>query len=478
MGLYGRVSIDVREGRSVDSQLAVGREWARREGHTIIGEYRDDGISAFNPSKVRPDWQRVMADITARKMDILWVWEASRASRDRAMWAALIAACADAGVLISVNGKNHDVTDPDDGFVLDLGAAMAVRESAYIRKRVQRATRAAAEEGRPWGSIPYGYRRVYDSKTGLPTKQVPDERTAPIVQEIVARVLAGEGLHAIAVDLNRRGVPTPQMVRDERLGRTGVKRGGWNNPKLRKLLSSPTMAGLRVYQGRVHGQGDWEPIVSPADHLRVQQILNDPNRRTQRGTEPKHLLSGIAECGVCGAWLRWYRNRGRPSYGCAGVNNTNEGHVVRLAAHLEAFVVRIVVARLSRPDALELLAAPDDDGALVEAMRERAELEATLKVLEDSFAENPTPAAARVFQRQVNTITARLAELESVAVRREIPRTVVDLAGADAEQRWHALPLQDQRQVIRWLMRIRVLRQERRLQRGFDPSAVQIEWRG
>jgi DNA invertase Pin-like site-specific DNA recombinase len=477
VGLYGRVSIDSRDGRSVDSQLAVGRQWAAREAHQIVGEYRDDGISAFDPSKLRPDWQRVMDDIVARKMDILWVWEASRASRDRAVWAALIAACAEAHVLISVNGKSHDVTDPDDGFVLDLGAAMAVRESAYIRKRVQRATLAAAEEGRPFGSIPYGYRREYDARSGSPVQQVPDEETAPVVREIVARVLAGEALYRIAVDLNRRGVPTPQMIRDRRLGRDGVRRGGWNNPKLRKLLASPTMAGLRVHQGAVIGKASWEPLVPPADHVRALQIINDPNRRTQRGTAPKYLLSGIAECGVCGGWMRRFLNRGKASYGCAGVNNTNDGHVSRLAAPLDAFVVRVVVSRLSRPDAFELFAAREDDTEALEAAEERSALQATLKVLEDGFNENPIPAAAVVFQRQVNVLTARLAELEPLIMQRDVPRVVLELTGADAGEVWGGLSLTDQRQVIRYLMRIRVDRSTRpRGAQGFDPSAVRIEW--
>lgn len=478
VGLYGRVSIDAREGRSVDSQLAVGRQWASREEHQIVGEYRDDGISAFDVSKVRPAWQQVMDDIVARKMDVLWVWEASRASRDRAVWAALIAACAEAHVLISVNGKAHDVTDPDDGFVLDLGAAMAVRESAYIRKRVQRATLAAAEAGRPFGSIPYGYRREYDTRSGSPRRQVPDEETAPVVREIVARVLAGEGLYTIAVDLNRRGVPTPQMIRDRRLGREGVKRGGWNNPKLRKLLASHTMAGLRVHQGEIHGPASWEPLVSPSDHIRALLIINDPSRRTQRGTAPKYLLSGIAECGVCGGWMRRFPNRGRPSYGCAGVNNTNDGHVTRLADPLEALVVLAVVKRMSRPDVLELFAARGDDSAAVEAMQEKAALEETLKVLEDGFNENPNPKAASVFQRQVNTITARLTELEPLTLIREVPRVVLDLAGPDAAAGWDKLPLVEQRQVIRSLLQIKVHRSTRpRGTTGFDASSIELVWR-
>ena len=44
--VYGRVSQDRSEGKSVDDQLAECRAWAQREGWQVIVEHRDDGISA------------------------------------------------------------------------------------------------------------------------------------------------------------------------------------------------------------------------------------------------------------------------------------------------------------------------------------------------------------------------------------------------------------------------------------------------
>jgi DNA invertase Pin-like site-specific DNA recombinase len=76
--LYGRVS-QVAErgqpGKSVDDQLAENRSWARREDWKVVGEHRDDGISAsrYARGKVRPGWTQVMELIAAGGVDLLVV---------------------------------------------------------------------------------------------------------------------------------------------------------------------------------------------------------------------------------------------------------------------------------------------------------------------------------------------------------------------------------------------------------------------
>jgi DNA invertase Pin-like site-specific DNA recombinase len=73
--IYGRVSQDRSEGKSVDDQLAECRAWAQREGWQVIVEHRDDGISAsrYANGKVRPGWQSVMDLITVGEVDLLCV---------------------------------------------------------------------------------------------------------------------------------------------------------------------------------------------------------------------------------------------------------------------------------------------------------------------------------------------------------------------------------------------------------------------
>jgi site-specific DNA recombinase len=92
----------------------------------------------------------------------------------------------------------------------------------------------------------------------------------------------------------------------------GVK---WTNLHLRRVLQNPRLvAALRVHQGKVIGPGNWEPILD-ADTLHgITAFLNDPSRKNAVAFERRHLLSGIAKCGICGSALY-----GQPPYSsCAG----------------------------------------------------------------------------------------------------------------------------------------------------------------
>ena len=270
--IYARVSKISRadrtrgDAKSVAQQLDVLCGLAVREGVQVVAVFRDDGISAssFAHGTVREGWVQTMEVITSGQVDELWVWEVSRATRDRAVYAALIGACTVQDVKITVNGRVHDPNDPDDAFMLDLGAALAVKESALTSKRIRRDVAARAAQGRPHGRIPYGYQREYDPHTGALLRQVPDPATAPIVRELARRVLAGEALYRLAAELNARGVPSPETVRRRRQGDM-ESTWDWRPDQVRDVVASPAAAGLRAHQGRVLRDvtASWEPIISP-----------------------------------------------------------------------------------------------------------------------------------------------------------------------------------------------------------------------
>jgi site-specific DNA recombinase len=226
--------------------------------------------------------------------------------------------------------------------MLDIQGAQAVHESGKTRKRILRSVRARAAEGRPHGKVPYGYRREHDPATGKTLRQVPDEHTAPIVKEIARRLLAGEATHAVAADLNARGVP--------------ASRGGrWDLIQVKRLAISPTNAGLRTHLGVITGPAIWPPLIAEADHWALVTKLTDPARKTVRDGSIKHLLVGIAVCGVCGAPCRRVKNRNTSSYMCG------QGFcVARAQVPMDAFVTEVVLARLSRPDVWDPFSAGDD----------------------------------------------------------------------------------------------------------------------
>jgi site-specific DNA recombinase len=458
--IYARVSSDPNErGRSVSEQEAECRAVCEREGWQVVAVYSDNDRSASRyATKARPEYKRVIAAVDAGDADVLVTWEASRAQRDLAAYASLRDLCERRGVLLSYSGRTYDMTDADDRFGTGLDALLAERESEQTRKRVLRAVRANADKGRPHGKLLYGYRREYDPATRELIGQVPDPDTAPVVQEAARRVLAGETPYAVAQDFNRRGIPTP----------TGAARG-WDLTQVKRLCVNPGYAGKRVHQGRVVGDAAWPPLVDEGTHLALAAKLSDPSRRSQRDSAVKHLLSGIAVCGVCGGRVRVQKNRGFLAYLCV-----DGFHVSRREDYVNAVVEGVTVARLQQPDALDLLTTGGDEavsGALAEVAEKQARLDG---FYDEAAAGRLTPAAlARIEARLLPEIEAA----ERRAHRATVPAVVAATAGPDAAARWARLTLPQRRQIIDTLMTVRILPTGRGA-RTFRPEDVEIVWKG
>lgn len=471
--LYARVSAltnaDGGHARSVDDQLADLGKWAKRDGLQVITELRDDGISAsrYAKGKLRPDWVKALEMISSGQVDIVSVWEISRASRDRATWSALLAACLEAGVTLCVGGRMHDLTDPDDAFLLDLTASMAVRESAVTSKRTKRAASSRAERGAPHGRVVDGYKIEYDETTGRPVRRVPDPDRAPVVREIVQRLLAGESAYGIAHDLNDRGITTSSGKQ-------------WHGGNLVRRMTSPSLAGLRVHRGEVVDGvvAEWEPLISLEDHHRLVAMLSDPRRKSNReGPGVKWLLTGTATCGVCDASVRMisgYRPDGtrRVRYACAG------GFCVQRAAEpVDLVVERALVKFLSRPDVIKELTdtATDEDtkAAQAEVVRLRAQLaDARRKVDEDKLSLDDL-----VYFRE--KWEPKLKAAEERARPRWVPDTVYRVAGPEAQARWDTTPMSGKRAVVKALLKVRIMPTSRGNQHtAFDPSKIEITRRG
>ncbi|MFD4250404.1 recombinase family protein [Amycolatopsis thermoflava] len=463
--LYARVS-QVRDERSksTEDQLAALRAWAEREGWQVIAELRDDDVSAsrFARGKERAGWDAVMAIVGTGQARALLTWEFSRGTRDRRVYAELADLCEDTGTLLGYGGRLYNMADDEDGFSTDLSAALAVRESRVTSKRVRRAVDARAARGAPHGSVAYGYRRVIHPHTGAVLGREIDPETGPIVREIIRRLLDGSSSNSIAVDLNRRGVPTS----------TGKQ---WIPANLAKLALRPVYAGLRVYHGEVlEGvKGDWPPLISEEEHHRLVAMFASPERDKFRNpTHVKHLGPGLFRCGRCGGRmrvLRRYRGSGLKSdYSCRDCLRLS-----RRQAPVDQFVEAVIVARLSQPDAQDALTGGDDAGraeARAEVARLRAEMETARQALK---AGRLTPLDMADFREGWEP---RMAAAERAAQPAALPDGVAELIGPDAAARWAAAPIKNKRAVLDALMTVTIL--PTGSGRRVDvPSTVRIDWK-
>jgi site-specific DNA recombinase len=474
--IYNCVSSDPRGiGRSVDEQDTENRAVCDREGWSVVGVFTDNDRSASRYArKGRPDWQRLTEALASGNGDVLVTWEISRATRDRVVWAALVEVCMDRGVKLYVGGRLHDLDDPDDAFALDLTSSLAVRESAVTRKRVLRAVRANAANGRPHGKLLYGYRREYDETTGQLLRQVVREDQAVVVREAARRVAGGETPYAVAQDFNRRGILAPRAgalftrTRDGKQVKVPAA-GTWDLRQIKRTITNPAYIGKRVHNGRVVGDATWPPILDEETHYALERKLTDPSRRTKRDSAVRHLLSGIATCGLCDGKIRVLKGRGYLVYGCS-----ERFHVARREDWVDDFVERVAIERLSRPDIAELLTDDSLQDDARAARAEAAEKRARLDQFYDAAAAGElTPAAlARIEAR----LLPEIHNAERRSQRAAMSPLLRDLARPDIAATWRSLPMTTKREVIDALMRIRILA-ARRGSRKFDPATVEITWK-
>lgn len=462
--VYDRTSriIDGRGTANAD-QAAENDRYCERQGWTIVGRFTDAGKGASRHSKSkRTDYERMVDGVQRGECDVLVVWEASRLHRDLAVYVALRDLCVKSRVLLCYNGQVYDMTRGADRFVTGLNALQAEYEADNIRDRVLRTTRANAERGRPHGRIPYGYRRIYDERTGALIEQVPHEDQAPIVREIARRAASGQSLYKIAADLNDRGVPGP----------TG---GVWNHDILPDLIRKPTYIGKRQHQGRVIGDALWEPILDEETYYACVKLFADPARLTAKGNAVRYLLSGIARCSQCKGIHRVQPAYGRLKYICVSCFKTSIGQEI-----LDDIVILAVLEHVERPEFVDALTQAGADDASKAALAEAQALEAQLAEArelagkwQDGRVVLSVASLAQLEARLLPQIEAARSRAQSVSV----PSVLREIAGPRAREYWAAMQgdLVWQRAVVKSVV-VPWLNPAGKGVRSIRPGRYDLEW--
>ncbi len=160
-----------------------------------------------------------------------------------------------------------------------------------------------------------------------------------------ARLLAGEALRSLCLDLNERGIAT-------------VTGGPWKTQTLRRMLMSARISGQREHRGEIVANAEWPAIITPSrDAAAPRASLR--SRAGARTAAPAATCS-CACSAAAAAGRRWSRDRadgGDRRYVCAnGPNFGGCGHMYAMAEPLEHFVVEAVLYRLDSPELAAALA--------------------------------------------------------------------------------------------------------------------------
>lgn len=340
--IYARFSSEHQNALSAADQIAMCRRRADREGWTIVGVFQDEAISgaAGIEEHQRPGLHAMLAMLKQGGVDQVLAESTDRVSRD-------IGDSHRVRKLIEYHGARL-FTLFDGAVTPMIGLVKGFMDEQFrtdLAKRVRRGHIGAVRQGRSPGGLAFGYRKAnqLDEKGELirGLREI-DPENAAIVRRIFTEYDAGKSAHAIASDLNREG----RVSRRGGMWHATAIQGG---PKLGLgMLRNPIYIGVMVY-GRtrvvtdpetrrpLYRPGTDEPDRIDVPHMRIiDQDLWDrvqarlhakPGVRPELQRRPKHPLSGLGICGVCGA--QWVKIGGgiwgcaKYRYGGACDNNRN-----------------------------------------------------------------------------------------------------------------------------------------------------------
>jgi DNA invertase Pin-like site-specific DNA recombinase len=299
--IYAAKSTEDRHG-SIVAQLADCRKMAAENGWRVVGEYEDEGFSAYSRSRgpgladAREHAARAAAEFGTTVM--LIAQHSDRLSRG----AGDKPRAAEALIEIWHAERRRDVhlRSVQDDFDLRTSASVAnMGERNYSdskRKAVATAAgrRRAAERGESCGSVPDGYVIEHTRHGAAAVRRVlmhPERREVLLL--LWDMVINGETVNSVVRELAARGyrtAPRRTLPRPFDAARVG------------KVIVNPFYAGLVVSRGEILCAGKWPGYVEPDvwHQLRQERSERARYRPEPVGRSPAGLLARLARC-ECGA---------------------------------------------------------------------------------------------------------------------------------------------------------------------------------
>lgn len=459
-----RAAIYARQSQDRDGlELGVSRQredcerLCRERGWDALHVLVENDTSASG-RKPRPKFEQLLSLIDAQAIDVVVVWHADRLVRRMVDLEDVIERCTKARVNVVTVTGDLDLSTDSGRLVARILVSVARAEMERKSARQQRAQEQAAASGRRVGGRrPFGY-----DKDGMTVRRAE----AAAIRTAYQDALAGASLASIARQWNTAGLRSGQSSwKGERRGQPTT----WTHDTVRLVLLNPRNAGLRKYRGEIVGAAAWPALVTEDVWRATTDMLTHPDRFSgKRGGE--QLLTGLATCGVDGCGLTVHgggASHKQPIYRCRSGK-----HISRKAEPVDEYVREVVVARLSRPDAAELLTA-DDAGPDAEALRsEVLALRGRLDTLAEQFADGVlTDQQMRAANLRVRT---RLAEVEGLLADAGRVNILGPLVNSDdVAATWDGLDVSRQRAVIDTLMTVRLLLVGKGV-RTFKPETVEL----
>lgn len=308
--IYTRVSSkeQFEKNSSVDNQLAANRAYAEKSDFRITEEFGGTYESAKSDF-TRKEFKRLISkvEVSRKKPYAILVYKMSRFSRSGGNAIGLVNRLVEElGVnLIEVCSGISTTSERGKAAIYE-SLFHAYKENLERKEIIIPSMKAYLKKGNRLGNCPHGYDhygpRVRNEKHYSRQQKIVVNKDGELIKEAWQWKVSGFYSDAqIIAKLAARGLKIlPQ--------------------KLSKIWRNPFYCGVSV--NRLLGEpvkGNWEPLVSEKDFIKVQQILEgNPSGYQHKKDEDDRPLSRLLKCNDCGSYMVGYKvnQKGLHYYRC------------------------------------------------------------------------------------------------------------------------------------------------------------------
>ena len=328
LGKYIRLSKeDLSRGRdesnSVFNQKRLIDDYYQQhmdEFESVEEPYVDDGYTGTDTN--REGFQRLLADIYAKKVNCVIVKDLSRLSRNYTEAGSLIE-----NLFVQMNVRFISMAEGVDSYknpdsvsniLVPITNVMNDQYCYQTSKKIRQVFDFKRRNGEYLGGFgPHGYIKDPNNRHRL----IVDEEAAEVVKNIFSMYLSGMSQTAITIYLNDHGVPCPTAYKRSKgmnyRSHLATDTPIWRTRAVGNILANRMYIGdmvqgrRRVKSYKVHiiedvPQEEWviventhEAIIDKASFEKVQELLKRDTRTPPKGKE-LYPFSGFLKCADCG----------------------------------------------------------------------------------------------------------------------------------------------------------------------------------
>lgn len=402
--VYARYSSDRQTEQSIEGQLHVCEDFAKRNNILILDTYIDRAISGTHD--MRENFQKMLKDSDAKAWDYVLVYKLDRFSRNKYEMAIHRKHLKDNGIKILSAVEN--IPETPEGTLLE---SLLEGMNQYYSEELSQKTKRGMNETRLkgnfiGGNVNYGYER-----DGAKLKVNPDE--AEIVVRMFTDYVNGKKVSQIAKELNEQGLRNKGKI--------------FLSTSIHNILRQEKYTGIYRVNGQVYDK-IYPPILDKDIYELARQKIEKNKHGCRKENHVVFLLRNKGYCGYCGNKLYALSaksNNGQPLryYKCYDTNHKNRSCPCKIIRKdfLEEVVSKAIIKVFATPNNISMFA-----DKVFEVHKKRVNEDNSVNILKQQMTtvQKSISNIMSAIEKGIITETtkSRLEELE--AERRELEKKI------------------------------------------------------